>query len=106
MSNDSMPTPPDYLPAPTHDVLVRFPELAVLALLQRVLEITHHALIAANPELHACLDEEPGGLPWDAQVKAASNLLDLAGQTHGALHHYRRLLAELDALEATYGFPF
>lgn len=105
MLGDAMSTP-DNVPVPTPDVLARSPELAVLALLERVLLITRNSLIAANPELHACLDEEPDGLWDDVQVKAARILMDFAGQTHGALHHYRLLLAELNALEDDYGFPF
>ncbi len=101
-----MPTPPDGCPVPTPDVLARSPELAALALLERALDVTRHALIAANPELHACQDEQPGGLPWDSQAKAARVVLGQADQLHRALHHYRRLLAELEALEADYGFPF
>jgi len=103
-----MPTLPDDCTVPTPDVLARSPELAALALLERALDVTRHALIAANPELQACLDEllEPGGLPRDAQLKAARDVLRQTDPLHRALHHYRRLLAELDALEADYGFPF
>jgi hypothetical protein len=87
-------------------VLARTPELAALALLERALEVTRHALIAANPELHACLDESPGGLPWDAQVHCASDLLDLAARIRAELQTYRRLLAEADALYDADDFPF
>ena len=80
---------------------------AGLDLLERTLAVTRHALIAANPELHACLDESPGGLPWDAQVYCANDLLNLADRIRGVLRTYRHLLAEAEV--TSYGandFPF
>jgi hypothetical protein len=102
-----MPKRAEVDPLPAPDELARAPELATLVLLERALEVTRNALIAANPELHACLDESPAGLPWDAQARCASDLVDLADRIRVVLHTYRRLLAEADAV--LYGaddFPF
>ena len=89
----------DLDPLPTHEALARAPELAPIALLQRALDVTCHALIAANPEMNACLDDAPHGPPCDAQVRCTFALIALADRLQASLHTYVRLLAEADAAQ-------
>ena len=87
----------DLDPVPTPDALTQAPELAALTLLERALDVTRYALIAAHPELHACRDDYPRGLPWDAQARCAVALMTLADRLQVVLHTYYRLLLDADA---------
>jgi hypothetical protein len=82
----------DLDPLPTPEALTVAPELASLALLERALDLTQPALIAAHPELHACLDDYPQGLPWDAQTHCAVTMMNLAARLRAVLRTYYRLL--------------
>ncbi|MCU0256995.1 MAG: hypothetical protein MUF56_08720 [Solirubrobacteraceae bacterium] len=84
----------DLDPVPTPAALARAPELAALALLERALDVSRYALIAAHPELHACLDDYPRGLPWDAQARCAAALIGLADRLQVVLHTYYRVLLD------------
>jgi hypothetical protein len=84
---------------PTDYELGRMPQLATLAILERTLEVTRAVLLAAHPELHACLDEPPHRLPWDDQAYSAAAILEIAGKLQLLLDTYRRTLAPADAAE-------
>jgi hypothetical protein len=82
----------DLDPLLTPEALTVAPELASLALLERALDLTQPALIAAHPELHACLDDYPQGLPWDAQTHCAVTLMNLTARLRAVLRTYYRLI--------------
>jgi len=84
---------------PTYEQLLAAPELASLAVLEAVLEITGVALAAAWPELHdldlACEHDEP---------RAALEVLQRASDLIAAINRYR--LALVRARDRQYDLPF
>ena len=91
-----MLTDADLDPIPTAEALARAPELAALSVLERALDVSRYALIAAHPELHACLDDYPHGLPWDAQARCAAALISLTDRLQIVLHTYYRVFLDAD----------
>lgn len=96
----------DLDPIPTPEALARAPALAALALLERALDVTRYALLAAHPELHACFDDYPQGLPWDAQARCAVALMGLADRLQVVLHTYYRVLLDADGASSADEVPF
>jgi hypothetical protein len=70
---------------PTPEQLVAAPELAVLAALQHLLDVTTRALVAVHPEL---LDERSTLRPLDAQALLADKLVRLAARLSDATTRY------------------
>jgi hypothetical protein len=96
----------DLDPVPTPAALARAPELAALAILERALDVTRYALLAAYPELHACLDDYPQGLPWDAQARCAVAVMNLADRLQVVLHTYSRVLLDASGASCADEVPF
>ena len=72
-------------PLPTPEQLVAAPELAVLAALQHLIDVTTRALVAVHPEL---LDERSSLRPLDAQALLADKLVRLAARLGDATTRY------------------
>lgn len=96
----------DLDPVPSAEALTQAPELAALALLDRALDVTRCALLAAYPEFHACLDDYPQGLPWDAKARSALALMNVADRLQVVLHTYYRVLLDSDRAPSDDELPF
>lgn len=83
---DWQPTPPE---------IDRAPEVALLAVLDHVLDVVAAAIVAAHPNL---LDDEPFYRRLDRpEIKAADAILTRARRLRDALDRYRRVIAALHA---------
>ena len=94
----SKPDPKDdWLPSP--EELDQAPQLALLAVLDRSLEIAAYAVLVAHPELS---DPEPPPYwrPPDRSANAAESLLRVAARLRRALSLYR-----ITTLRATLSHP-
>lgn len=81
--------------SPTPPEIDRAPEVALLAALDHVLDVTMAAVVAAHPNL---ADDEPFYRQLHRpEVKAADAILTRAARLRDALDRYRRALAELHA---------
>jgi hypothetical protein len=88
--SDWRPTPPE---------VERAPEVALLAVLDRALDATVAAIIAAHPNL---ADGEPYYRRLDRpEARAADAILARAARLRDALHRYRRVLARLEDAESS-----
>jgi len=87
-------------PPPTADELRGAPELALLAALQQLLELTTVMLAATHPEVG---DDRPGR-PLDLQAILANQLIQLGGYLADAASRYRD--ATVAALESSDALPF
>jgi hypothetical protein len=76
-----LPTPA----LPTPEQLLAAPELAILAALQHLIDVTTRALVAVHPEL---LDERSYLRPLDAQTLLADKLVRLAARLGDATTRY------------------
>jgi len=65
------------------------PELAVLQVLDCVLEMARFAVIAVNPEL---TDDDPGAVPRDNEVIAAEHVLIAANTLQRVIDSYRAVI--------------
>jgi hypothetical protein len=96
----------DLDPVPTAEALTQAPELAALAILEHALDVTRYALLAAYPEFHACLDDYPQGLPWDAKARCAVALMNVADRLQVVLHTYYRVLLDANDASSADEVPF
>jgi len=87
-------------PPPTAHELRGAPELALLAALQQLLELTTVMLAATHPEVG---DGHPGR-PLDLQAILADQLIQLGGYLAEAASRYRD--AAIAALESSDALPF
>lgn len=78
-ASQSLPTPPE---------LAQAPELALVAVLEYVLEITVRALLAAHPQL--CDDERPYWIPQPPSSVIAEAIVSTVDALQRALDDYRR----------------
>jgi hypothetical protein len=85
----------DWMPAPPE--IEHAPEIAVLAVLRRTLDLAVYALLASHP----CLsDLEPSYHLQHPEVRAADLVLARAHRLRDALDHYRAAIAALYARTA------
>lgn len=94
----ALPTAPR--PPPTPQELRGAPELALLAALQQLIEITTVMLAATHPEIG---DDRPGR-PLDLQAILADQLIQLGGYLAETATRYRD--ATVAALHAADALPF
>ncbi|MCA1823401.1 MAG: hypothetical protein LC640_03900 [Frankia sp.] len=94
-------SPPD---SPTPHELVAAPELAILAALQNLIELSTRALLAAHPEL---IGEWSHLHPPDAQAVHADRLIRLASRLANATTRYHTAaLAALERPDTDDDIPF
>lgn len=88
-ARSSTPGDRDWMPAPPE--IEHAPEIALLAVLHRTLDVAVYALLAAHP----CLTdlEPPFRLLHLPDVQAADTVLARAHRLRDALDHYRRAIA-------------
>ncbi len=93
MSTRPPPRDADWLPTPPE--IEQAPEIALLSVLQRTLDVTVYALLAIHPYLTA---DEPCYRHLDLpEINAADAVLAHAHRLRDALDRYRRAIAELYA---------
>ena len=84
MKNDFLPIPPD---------LMRNPELAILSVLLRTLDITYYSFMAEHPDMHddTSLFEDPNP---PISIIIARNIISQISDLQNAINRYRHRLKQ------------
>ena len=97
MNSDFLPIPPD---------LMRNPELAILAVLRRTLDITYYALMAEYPDMYDDTSLFEQASPR-ISVVIARRILNLTSDLQSTIDRYRhRLEQEQERITDSNDIPF